>query len=393
MRQWIQSGAKRSVQRIMPIDPIELSRELIAFNTINPPGNELACIAHLEKILSGAGAKTSLQHFAPERANLIARIGGAIGKPPLCFTGHVDTVPLGNAPWSVDPFAGEIVDGNMYGRGSTDMKCGVAAFVAAIVNMAGQLEGTAGAVLVITAGEEIGCEGAFHLARAGILGPAGAIVVAEPTSNAALVGHKGALWLRLTLKGVTAHGSMPHLGVNAAYKAARALTALENFQFNVAPHPYLGSPTLNVGTVRAGLNVNSVPDLAEIGIDIRSIPGLDHSRIQEHLKAELGEDISLEPIVDVGAVWTDPSTPWINDVYGIVRDVTGEDAGSEPRTAPYFTDASALTPAFGSPPTIILGPGEAAKAHQTDEYCSVERIHAATDIYGKLAARWCRTSE
>jgi hypothetical protein len=99
-----------------------------------------------------------------------------------------------------------------------------------------------------------------------------------------------------------------------------------------------------------------VPDLAEIGIDIRSIPGLDYSRIQEHLKAELGDDISLEPIVDVGAVWTDPSSPWIRDVYGIVRDVTGEDAGSEPRTAPYFTDASALTPAFGNPPTIILGP-------------------------------------
>jgi succinyl-diaminopimelate desuccinylase len=161
--------------------------------------------------------------------------------------------------------------------------------------------------------------------------------VAEPTSNAALVGHKGALWLRLTLKGVTAHGSMPHLGVNAAYKAARVLTALETFQFNVAPHPYLGSPTLNVGTVRAGLNVNSVPDLAEIGIDIRSIPGLDHSRIQEHLKAELGDEISLEPIVD-------PSSRWINEVYRTVREVTGEDAGSEPRTAPYFTDASALTP-------------------------------------------------
>ena len=109
--------------------------------------------------------------------------------------------------------------------------------------------------------------------------------------------------------------------------------------------------------------MNSVPDLAEIGLDIRSIPGLDHSRIQEHLKAELGEDISLEPTVDVGAVWTDPSSPWIKQVYQIVRDVTGEDAGSEPRTAPYFTDASALTPAFGNPPTIILGPGEAAKAH------------------------------
>src|SRR3954447_26425614 len=180
----------------MTIDAVELSRELIAFNTINPPGNELDCIRHLEKILAGAGLETSLQNFAPNSANLIARTGGIASKPPLCFTGHLDTVPLGNAPWSVDPFAGEIIDGRMYGRGSTDMKCGVAAFVAAIANMTGQLEGTSGAVLVITAGEEIGCEGAFHLAEAGILGRAGAIVVAEPTSNAALVGHKGALWLR-----------------------------------------------------------------------------------------------------------------------------------------------------------------------------------------------------
>src|SRR2546423_2001282 len=281
----------------------------------------------------------------------------------------------------------------MYGRGSTDMKCGVAAFVAAIGNMAKELAGTSGVVLVITAGEELGCQGAFPRARAGILGRAGAIVVAEPTSNAALVGHKGAPWLRLTLKGVTAHGSMPHLGLNAAYKAARVLTALETFQFNVAPHAYLGSPTLNVGTVHAGLNVNSVPDLAEIGIDIRSIPGLDHSRIQEHLRAELGEDISLEPTVDLGAVWTNPALPWIKEVYQIVCDVTGEDGGSEPRTAPYFTDASALTPAFGNPPTIILGPGEAAQAHQTDEYCSVERIRDASDVYSRLAARWAGTSE
>jgi succinyl-diaminopimelate desuccinylase len=370
----------------MPIDSVELARELIAFNTINPPGNELNCIRHLERILSEAGLETMVQDFAPNRANLIARIRGAGSKPPLCFTGHVDTVPLGSTPWSVDPFAGDIVDGKMYGRGSSDMKCGVAAFVAAIVNMAARLKGTGGAVLVITAGEEIGCEGAFQLARAGMLGRAGAIVVAEPTSNAALVGHKGALWLKLTFRGVTAHGSMPNLGINAAFKAARAITALETFEFNVAPHPALGAPTLNVGTVHAGLNVNSVPDLAEIGLDIRSIPGLAHSRIVEHLRAELGDEIAIEPIVDVPAVWTDPSSPWIKGVYAAVHDVTGDEA--EPRTAPYFTDASALTPAFGNPPTVILGPGEAAKAHQTDEYCSVQRIREASDIYSRLAVAW-----
>jgi succinyl-diaminopimelate desuccinylase len=121
-----------------------------------------------------------------------------------------------------------------------------------------------------------------------------------------------------------------------------------------------------VGTVHAGLNVNSVPDRAEIGIDIRSIPGLDHARIEEHLRAELGDEVSLELIVDVGSVWTEPSTPWIKSVYEAVHKITGEDAGPGPQTAPYFTDASILTPAFGNPPTIILGPGEAAKAHQTD---------------------------
>ena len=372
----------------MPIDPIALSRELIAFNTINPPGQELKCIQHLEQILAGAGLETSIHAFAPDRANLIARIGGKGPRPPLCFTGHVDTVPLGNAPWSVDPFAGNIVDGKLYGRGSSDMKCGVAAFVAAICNMADKLRGTGGAMMAITAGEEIGCEGAFELARSGMLGQAGALVVAEPTSNVAVVGHKGALWLKLITKGVTAHGSMPHLGVNAAYKAARAITLLENFQFNVAPHPHLGPPTLNVGTVHAGLNTNSVPDRAEIGLDIRSIPALDHARIKEQLSAELGDDVMLETLVDVGAVWSDPDTSWIKQVVKIAEDSSGESFGPEPRTVPYFTDASVLTPAFDNLPTIILGPGEAAMAHQTDEYCEVSRVHQATAIYTALAANW-----
>jgi succinyl-diaminopimelate desuccinylase len=99
-----------------PFNPIELSRELVAFNTINPPGRDLACIKHLENILASSGLATSVHGFGQDRANLIARIGGIGEKPPLCFTGHVDTVPLGNAPWNFDPFAGDIVDGKPYGR-------------------------------------------------------------------------------------------------------------------------------------------------------------------------------------------------------------------------------------------------------------------------------------
>ena len=130
-------------------------------------------------------------------------------------------------------------------------------------------------VLIITAGEETGCTGAAALIRgeAQCCPQVGALVVAEPTGNQLLVGHKGALWLEAVTTGVTAHGSMPEKGVNAVYKAARAVTALQDFDFNFARHDVLGNPTLNVGAISGGLNINSVPDRAVIGIDIRTIPG------------------------------------------------------------------------------------------------------------------------
>jgi succinyl-diaminopimelate desuccinylase len=106
----------------MRIDPIELSRELIAFNTINPPGNELSCIRHLEAILNGAELETSIQTFAPDR-DCKDRVGS---KPPLCLTAVSIRSCLETRPGVFDAFAGEIIDGKMYGRGSTDRKCGVA---------------------------------------------------------------------------------------------------------------------------------------------------------------------------------------------------------------------------------------------------------------------------
>ncbi|KJS37314.1 MAG: hypothetical protein VR70_12695, partial [Rhodospirillaceae bacterium BRH_c57] len=149
-------------------DVVALTRRLIAFDTINPPGNEQACAEYLRDILAAAGFETDLHALGAGRASLVARLGGgANGSDPLCFTGHIDTVPLGAQPWTRDPFAGEIVDGKLYGRGSTDMKGGVAAFVIACIVEAERLRDGPGVVLVITAGEETGCDGAAALARDG----------------------------------------------------------------------------------------------------------------------------------------------------------------------------------------------------------------------------------
>lgn len=373
------------------LSSVALTQDLVRFNTINPPGAERACAEHLAALLEAAGFAVELVPFGEGRAQLLARIGGGADRLPLAFTGHIDVVPLGAQPWSVDPFAADIIDGKLYGRGSSDMKSGVAAFVTACIALADKLSATPGVLLVITAGEETGCTGAAALAKTGgskaDLGKAGALVVAEPTGNRPLIGHKGALWLEAETSGVTAHGSMPEKGVNAVYKAARAVTALQEFDFNVARHDVLGGPTLNVGTIHGGININSVPDRAAIGIDIRTIPGQSHATIRAQLASYLGADVTLNPLLDAQSLWTDPRDPWIREVFRATHDIAG--FGNEVGTAPYFTDASVLTPVLGSPPTVIIGPGELVQAHQTDEYCFVSRIEQATEIYSRLVRNWC----
>jgi len=371
------------------VSAINLTRELIRFDTVNPPGNERGCAEYLGRLLEQAGFSVSYHEFAQRRASLVARIGGKPDRLPICFTGHIDTVPLGAMPWSMDPFAADSDNGRLYGRGSSDMKSGVAAFVVAVLALAPKLARGPGVLLVITAGEETGCEGAYHLARQGdALGRAGAIVVAEPTSNYPYVGHKGALWLTACTRGVTAHGSMPERGVNAVYKAAHAIAKLERFDFGVPPHEVLGRPTLNVGTVRGGLNINSVPDQAEIGIDIRTIPGQDHEALRTRLADFLGAEVEFSTVATVGSVWTDPAETWVQQIFGITSSILGE--SPQLRTASYFSDASALTPACGGPPTLILGPGEPDMAHQTDEYCLLERIEQAVEINIRIVQQWCK---
>ena len=370
------------------IDPRKLTRELLAFNTVNPPGQERACARHLGALLEAAGYAIEYHEFADARTSLIARIGGSADKAPICFTGHIDVVPLGAKRWSHDPFAGETDGDRLYGRGSTDMKSGIACFIAMAVELAPRLARSPGVVLVITAGEEIGCEGAKYLAARGVLGRAGAIVVAEPTGNYPYVGHKGLAWFEVETSGVTAHGSMPELGDNAIVKMAQVIGDLQHFHFPVDSHPVMGKPTLNVGTIRGGLNTNSVPDEARITVDTRTVPGIDHGHLCGSLAALLApRGAKVRPLVDTPALYTDPSNGWVQEVYAACTPYL--DAPPQPRTITFSTDGADLGRGFGGPPTVIVGPGEPQLAHQTDEWCSMERMAQATDLFTTLARRWC----
>ena len=369
------------------MDAVALTRTLLQFDTINPPGRERDCAHHAGAMLEQWGYKVEYHEYADRRTSVIARGGGSDAKKPLCLTGHLDVVSLGTRKWAHDPFSGETAGDKLYGRGSSDMKAGVAAILIAARSMAKKLSGTPGVVIVLTAAEEGGCIGSKKLAETQLLGKAGAIVVGEPTSNYPFVGHKGSLKFSASFRGVSAHGSMPHLGENAVYKAARAVAKLEAFDFKAKKHPIMGEPTLNVGTFEGGSGVNLVPDLAKIGVDIRTVPGVDHKKLITRLKALMGK-AEVDVFSDLSPVWTEPDDEWIGRVFEICR----EHLGSKPRarTAAYMTDAANLLKVYRGAPTVVLGPGQPEMAHQTDEWCSQERIRQAVAIYEALIRDWCK---
>lgn len=371
------------------IDVLSLTRNLLSFNTINPPGLEHDCAKYVGTVLEHAGFKVNYYQFARDRTSLVARIEGKNEKLPICLAGHLDTVPLGAVPWDKNPFTGETDGNKIYGRGSSDMKGGIAAIITAALRLSDNFKNSsAGLTLVIVAGEETGCHGSSHLASLGdALGKAGAVIVGEPTSNYPFIGNKATLWIEAITSGVAAHGATPEKGVNAIYKAAEVVTKLERFDFGVPAHPYLGKPTLNVGTVSGGLNFNSVPDKTSIGIDIRTIPGLTNRQILEKLQSYLGRDVELKRVMDISGMISDPQDDWIQQVFHIMERFLKKPP--QPRAIKGFTDASILTPAFGNPPTIILGPGEPNMAHKTDEFCYISKIEEAVDAYMEIIKAWC----
>ena len=373
---------------------LQLSRELLQFNTINPPGMERDCARHLGGLLEAAGLEVKYHEFADSRTSVVATIGGRQEKPPICFTGHIDIVPLGMAAWSKDPFAGETDGDRLYGRGSTDMKSGIAAFVVAAIKLAPFLKNAPGITLVLTASEEVGCEGAKYLAEQKLLARAGAIVVAEPTANYPYLGHKGLMWVEIETRGKTAHGSMPEQGDNAILKMNKVIGKLEHFdwqhQCGVDCHPVMGKPTMNIATIHGGLNTNSVPDLAKLTVDVRTVPGIDHVHLCHSIQTLIGDLGSVRKIVDTPPLYSEPDE-WIESVYDVATPFI--DSKPSPKTIMFSTDGADLKRGYmesagGAVPTVILGPGQPEMAHQTDEWCSVKRIDESVEIFEKIMRDW-----
>ena len=369
-------------------EAIDLLRDLIRARSVNPPGDEQAVVDVLARRAEGWGLRPRLVEVAPGRPNLLLDLAGTGERPAVMLSGHSDTVPPGEVAWEHDPFSGDLVDGDVWGRGTTDMKSGVAAMLVAVAALGRRGWRPKGEVrLAVTVGEEVDCCGARHLRDSGGLDGVGWIVIGEPTNLDVVAAHRGAIWLQVVARGKTAHGSMPHLGVNAITHVMELLRWLGERWPNVpyTPHSLLAPPTMNVGTIAGGVKTNVVPDSCVATVDLRTLPGQDHDVIVQEVRdmaAELAStvpDLAFEVNVgnDMPPVETPVGHPLVQEMAAAVADVTG----SKPtiRGATYYTDGGMWVER--GVPMVIFGPGDDKLAHQPNERVPTSQVVQATRGY------------
>lgn len=377
----------RLLQNLTAIDSVNLGPAVA--DRINP---ERGMIAYLVPLLKRAGFRVRVQPVRAGRSNLIARLPGRPGGKPVMFEGHLDTV--GVEGMSVPPFRVTRRGGKLYGRGTADTKGPTVSYLAGIFQaLRDGARPKREIVFVGAMGEETGCEGSRRLAGSGFRAAAG--LVAEATRLDLCVAHKCALWWRVGVKGKTAHGSSPHLGVSAIEGAAAAVLALKQHGRRLAKRGatrLLSDPTLHVGVIRGGEKVNVVPARAEFDVDSRLHPDEDVKAYLRRANALLrGTRVPGGKAVDAKVVahehflgfGADPDAPFLKLLGEIAREVT-RGRGGHVKGGAFFSDAGPLAKCVRE--LAVFGPGDIAQAHRPDEYIEAAQLEAGTQIVRKLVA-------
>ncbi|MCG3150617.1 MAG: Acetylornithine deacetylase [Verrucomicrobiae bacterium] len=361
----------------------ELLSQLVACPSVNPksaakfspPLGEAGMVALLEKLLRSWGASIQIHEVHPNRPNLLATFPGKNPGRSILLDAHTDTVAVDGM--IIAPFTPTVRDGRLYGRGACDTKGPMAAMLLAlrrILDEAGQPPVTI--YFAATCNEESGGTGAAALAKQNLR--VDFALAAEPTDLKIVHMHKGALRVDIKTSGVAAHSSTPDRGVNAIYKMCRVVARLER---EVAPalakqkHPQLGSPTLSVGLINGGSQVNIVPEICSIQVDRRVIPGEN----QDEIVRQLAGDEHYEITEFYTALDEPADSPASKHVAAACRRVLGQ---AEFVVAPYATNAG-IYHAAGIP-ALVLGPGSLAQAHTKDEFIELNEVVRGVDLFAEI---------
>lgn len=371
---------------------ITLLSDLVRIPSVNPRidggTGEQEIARHLADRLRGLGLTPNVTEVQPGRPNVLVTATGRPGGPHLLFEAHLDTVSPSQG--QVDPFSPRLEGDRLYGRGACDTKASIAAMLLALESVLPLRERETTVSLAFTVGEEIGDnEGVRHLVASGFRSD-GAIV-GEPTGLDVIVAHKGTIRWRMVSTGRAVHSSSPQEGVNAIVKMAKLIRALDERlapQLQQRTHPLLGSPTLSVGRIDGGLQVNVVPDRCLIEVDRRVLPGETWDQVRTEMAGLLSSLCDEDPEVRVAI--EEPSlncagleTPLDAPIVRVAQEAVRCIAGQHPtRGVPFGTDAPYLSGA--GIPCVVLGPGHIQQAHTRTEHVEIQQVVKAAGVYREI---------
>jgi acetylornithine deacetylase len=377
-----------------PLDPVALTEALVAIDSRNPtlvPGapGERACAEFLAKVLGGWGFAVSLQDVAPGRSNVLARIG-PVGRSPLVLNGHLDVV--GTDGMSHEPFVATRRGTDLYARGSSDMKGGIAAMCVAAARASAR--GTLHSEIIIAAvcDEEYESLGTRALLAQG-LRATGAIIT-EPTRLAIAPAHKGFAWLEILVQGHAAHGSRYDVGIDANRHAGLLLAALDRFEHDVLTtrtHPLLGRASLHAAMLQGGTGWSTYAEQCLLRLERRTVPGETGREACQEVQAlidALHEEresfaasctlVCAQPPLDLAL-----DAPLVQTVtraaqaHGLPGTIDGLSC---------WTDAALFAEA--GIPALCFGPGDIARAHSATEWVEVAQLEQAADVLESVCAAW-----
>ncbi|MBK8020528.1 MAG: ArgE/DapE family deacylase [Chloroflexi bacterium] len=372
---------------------LEVLRKMVRIASVNPTlaeggTGEQEVGVWLAEECQRLGFDVEVQAAAPGRPNVVARRAGTGGGRSLMLTGHTDTV--GTLDMTIDPFGAVVLDGKLYGRGSQDMKGGLAAILGAARAVA-QRPHRGDLILAFVVDEEYASIGATALVETV---RADAAILTEPTDERLCIAHKGFAWLTLHTQGRAAHGSLYNTGVDAIAHMGRLLAALERFEREVLPgrqHPLLGRPSVHASAISGGLGLSTYPDQCMMQVEHRLLPdetadsvlSLWHDEIDRLKAADSHFDASVRLELHRPGYGIERDAPIVTTLEESIRAETGD--------APVFWGMpawldSAIIGRAGTP-TVIYGP-KGAGMHGAEEYVEVDSVMRCARAIAAAAENW-----
>lgn len=369
-----------------PLSALALTESLVSIDSRNPslvpegPGEREVAL-FLADVLDGWGFAVRTHEVAPGRVNVVARVGPT-GISPLVLNGHLDVV--GTDAMTHAPFVPEIRDGNLYARGSTDMKGGIAAMCVAAARAAQRGALSREVVIAAVCDEEFASIGTSALLADGL--QAAAAIITEPTRLAVVPAHKGFAWLTVTIHGRAAHGSRYDVGIDANRLAARFLAAIDRYEQELLvtrTHALLGRASVHAPLIEGGSGWSTYADRCTVKLERRTVPGEQATQVLAEVQALVdglhAEDPRFTATVELGG--SQPPLETANTHSLVTSLVSACHAHGLPGTIEglfCWTDAALF--ANAGIPAVCFGPGDIARAHSATEWVEVEQLEKAADV-------------